>query len=195
MFKRPTAIGAAFVTAGLLGACVQQQTTEPAIVAETTETAASEKKVTLGPAISTVKPGASVTFSHNLKGTVDVGDNRSVTVTVNEGYPSGTLYLTASAESGVSVFGAEATSTRDMSDVTTHTWRIDFAADAEGVHYIDVAARVEMDDGFQESRAYAVRVQAGDWQSAQAKVKAESTTDVLPTGERAVIMPAEETTD
>lgn len=191
---KTTITGIAFASAGLLAACMQQQATEPAITAEATDAApAPVKEVKLGPEISTIKPGASVTFSHEAPGKLDVGDTGSVTLTVHEGYPSGTLHLQASGDTGLSVFGAEASTRRDMTDVTSHTWRIDFAAEADGVHYLNILARIEMAEGFQESRAYAVRVEVGDWQTAQAKVQAATALEMQADGERAVIMEAEET--
>lgn len=194
MRNRIGLLSATALTAGMLGACVQQQVGEPAVVAETSETApADDKAVKLGPAISTVKPGASVTFSHEVSGPLDAGDTGSVTLTVNEGYPVGILHLQATGDPGIAVFGAEASIQKDMSDVTTHSWRVDFEAETDGVHYINVMATVEMDGGLQASRAYAVRVEVGDWQSVQAKVQAASPVELQSDGEPAVILEAEET--
>jgi len=188
------AFGAVVISAGVLAACVQQQPADANVVAEVSETAAApSKEVKLGPAISTVKPGASVTFSHDLSGKVAAGENGAVTVTVNEGYPSGTLHLKATGDPGLSVFGAEVTAQKDMSLGTTHTWRLDYAAENDGLYYINVLAQVEMADGLQESRAYAIRVEVGDWQAAQAKVQAANPVEMQADGEPAVILEAEET--
>lgn len=177
-----------------VGACVQQQATDPVIAVDTNEVSSvPEKEVKLGPAIATVKPGASVTFSHEAPDKLQIGDNGVVILTVNEGYPVGTLHLQASADAGLAVFGAEASTTKDMAAGTSHSWRVDFAAEADGVHYINVLARVEVEDGFQESRAYAVRVEVGDWQAAQAKAQATGGVEIQADGEPAVILQAEET--
>ena len=101
--------------------------------------------------------------------------------------------MQATADAGLAVFGAEASTTKDMAAGTTHSWRVDFAAEADGVHYINVLARVEMEDGFQESRAYAVRVEVGDWQAAQAKAQATRAVEMQADGEPADILQAEET--
>ena len=77
--------------AALLGACAQQQTAEPAAADPVVDVAVSRSssKIKLAPPITTIKPGASVTFSHDPVGTIATGENGSVTLTVNEGYPAG----------------------------------------------------------------------------------------------------------
>ena len=91
------------------------------------------------------------------------------------------------------MFGAETSARMDMDAGTTHSWRLDYAAETDGVYYINISARAEMPDGYSESRAYAVRVQIGDWQDAQAKLDAVSDVQMLPSGEPAVILEADET--
>lgn len=183
--------------AASLGACVQQPAAEPPAPEPAADIAASApaSKVKLAPPITTVKPGASVTFSHDPVSSIAVGENGSVTLTVNEGYPEGVLHLDTSGDEGLAVFGPQTSARMDMAAGTSHTWRLDYAAERDGVYYINVSARAEMADGYSESRAYAVRVQVGDWQGAQAKVQAASDVQMLPTGEAAVILQAEETVD
>lgn len=160
---------------------------------EPTVTTAETKTVTLAPPITTVKPGASVTFSHTVAGPVLAGDNASVQVTVNEGYPAGTMTLEASSIPGLDVFGAGVTARKDMSVGTTHGWRIDFEAANDGVYYLPVLATVAPDGGLVSQRAYAVRIEVGDWKAVEAKVEAAKSLQALPTGEMAMIMQAEET--
>ncbi len=183
--------------AASLGACVQQPAAEPSAPEANTDIAAvaATSKVKLAPPITTVKPGASVTFSHDPVSSIEVGENGSVTLTINEGYPEGVLHLDASGDDGLAVFGAQSSARMDMAAGTSHTWRLDYAAERDGVYYINVSARAEMADGYSVSRAYAVRVQVGDWQNAQAKVQAAGDVQMLPTGEAAVILEAEETID
>ncbi|MEL6414700.1 MAG: hypothetical protein AAFQ15_07155 [Pseudomonadota bacterium] len=179
-------------TALLAAACAQQPVTDTAAV-DVTEVSAETpaKKVTLGPAISTVKPGASVTFSHPDVKTVAVGDNGSVEITVNEGYPSGTLTLEASGGDGLDVFGANRVVQLGMSDVTTHTWRVDFQPQSDGVHYINVQATARPEDGVFETRAYAVRINAGAW--VNAKAEAATPMEMLDNETPAVMLEAQET--
>lgn len=180
-----------FSAAILLAACAQQ-VSEPVQSAAATESTDAAKPVTLAPPITTIKPGASVTFSVDEAETIMVGENGSVTLTVNEGYPSGVLHLKASGGNGLSVFGAERVARMDMASGTSHQWRIDYSADADGVYLINILATAEL-DGFSEMRAHSIRVKVGNWQTAKAEADAARKTAILPDGERAVILPAEET--
>ncbi|MCR9196384.1 MAG: hypothetical protein NXH88_16725 [Hyphomonas sp.] len=184
------------VSAAILAACAQQQATDPAIieVSETSPTPSSNQ-VKLAPPMTTIKPGASVTFSLDEAKPIASGANGTVTLTVNEGYPSGVLYLKASGGSGLNVFGAERLAQKDMASGTSHTWRIDYAADADGVYLINILATAEPEPGFKEMRAHSVRVKIGDWQTAQAKSQAARKTQTLPDGERATILEAQETVE
>jgi len=196
MSVRTGLIGLAVSAAALLGACVQQQAADPAttdIAAESPATQAT--KVKLAPPITTIKPGASVTFSLDRAKPITVGENGAVTLTVNEGYPIGILHLKASGSPGLNVFGAQKVAQMDMSSGTSHTWRIDYSADADGLYFINILATAEPEAGFSEMRAHSVRVPIGDWQSAQAKVKAAQDMEMLPDGEPAVILEAQETTE
>ena len=186
MFKRHTCLSIGVVALGLgLFGCAQSA---PAEIADT-----SKSSVKLAPPITTVKPGASVTFSTPTIKPVELGENGSVIVTVNEGYPSGTLTLSAAGVEGLPVFGANRTMSVDMANVTTHEWRIDFQGEVDGVHYINILATAEPKGGLTETRAYAVRVEVGDWQDAQAKLSAEKAMEIMPSGEPAIILEAEET--
>lgn len=176
----------------LVAACAQQTGTDSAAV-EVTEVSADTpaKKVTLAPPITTVKPGASVTFSHPAVKTLAVGDNGAVEITVNEGYPSGTLTLEATGGEGLDVFGANRVAQLSMSDVTTHTWRLEFQPQTDGVHYINVQATARPEAGVFETRAYAVRVNAGEW--ASAKAQAAMPMEMLDNETPAVMLEAQET--
>ncbi|MCR9270582.1 MAG: hypothetical protein NXH72_11380 [Hyphomonadaceae bacterium] len=190
MFNRISLFGAAAATTlGLaLSACTQSAATDLELATERTETS-----VKLAPPITTVKPGASVTFSTPTVKPVEIGENGSVVVTVNEGYPSGTLILSATGATGLAVFGASRTMRVDMSNATTHEWRIDFQGETDGVHYINIMATAEPKGGLSETRAHAVRIEVGDWQTAQAKLKSEKDMQMMLSGEAAILLPAEET--
>lgn len=182
--------------AALVAACAQQQTIEPNVT-ELAEADASttSKQVKLAPPITTIKPGASVTFSLDEAKPIARGENGSITLTVNEGYPEGVLHLKASGGNGLNVFGAERLAQKDMSNGTSHAWRIDYSADVDGVYLINILATAEPEPGFTEMRAHSVRVKVGDWQTAQAKVQAARQTQTLPDGERATILEAQETVE
>ena len=186
-----TIFGLSAIAAALsMSACTQapEAAMEPVLADEN-----ASSKVALGPAVSTVKPGASVTFSDEVAGPVAAGENASVQVTVNEGYPNGVLTLEASSIPGLDVFGAGTTARMDMANGTTHSWRIDFEAANDGVYHLPILATAAPEGGLVQSRAYAVRIEVGDWQAASAKAEQAKPMMTLEDGATAIEMQAEET--
>jgi len=141
------------------------------------------------------KPGASLTFSHSVSGVLSAGDTAFVEIKVKDGYAGGTIVLEASSTPGVEVFGAGRRVVKDMATPGSHTWLVDFEVEADGVYYIPVLATVEPDSGMAESRAYAVRIEVGDWKTVQASKEAAKSLTAMASGEMAVILEAEETID
>ncbi|MEM7330040.1 MAG: hypothetical protein AAF437_14960 [Pseudomonadota bacterium] len=180
--------------AAILAACAAPASTDGAAEANAaTPSVASKPVAKLGPAISTIKPGASVSFSHETSGPVDVDGNGYVTITVNEGYPGGTLELVASANGGLEVVGPGAIQTVSMANGTTHSWRVDYRGLSDGVHYLNIAATANVSSDVGEMRGYAVRVEVGDWKPVEAAREAAKSMQEQASGEMAVIMEAEET--
>lgn len=89
------------------------------------------------------------------------------------------------------MFGANRVAQLSMSDVTTHTWRLEFQPQTDGVHYINVQATARPEAGVFETRAYAVRVNAGEW--ASAKAQAAMPMEMLDNETPAVMLEAQET--
>ncbi|MEL7110330.1 MAG: hypothetical protein AAGJ68_13360 [Pseudomonadota bacterium] len=139
------------------------------------------------------KPGASLTFSHSISGTLSAGDTSFVEIKVKDGYSGGEIVLEASSVPGVEVFGPGQRVVKDMAVAGPHTWLVDFEVEADGVYYIPVLATVEPSSGMVESRAYAVRLEVGDWKTVQAAKEATKSLSTMPTGEMAMILEAEET--
>jgi plastocyanin len=178
-----------------LGACGAATTADLSVQAEAdaAKPVIETTRVALGPAVSTIKPGASVRFSHETSGPVPVDGTGYVTITVNEGYPYGTLELVASANSGLEVRGTSASHVVNMADGTAHSWRVDYQGLTDGVHYLNVMAVAKPTADAGEMRAYAVRVEVGDWKAVQAERDAAKPMEALADGEMAIMMQAEET--
>lgn len=193
MMTRRTASMIAMTVALGVAACSQDQT--PAPLADTGTASIDPSPVKLQAPFTTVKPGASVTFTHDAVKPLEVGDRGSLVLSVHEGYPNGTLTLNARGAPGLAVYGAGTTMRANMADITTHAWRIDFEAERDGVHYIGITATVEPEGGLQQSRAYAVRVEVGDWQAEKAKALAAQQFEISETGEPTIVMTADEEID
>lgn len=176
----------------VLVACAAPATNEVSVQSGPTLAATNEKPAAkLGPAISTIKPGASVSFSHETSGPVQVGGNGYVTLTINEGYSAGVLSLAASSDDGLEVAGTSASTTMNMSDEGPHSWRVDFRGLADGVHNLNVMATA--DTG--ETRGYTIRIEVGDWKTVEDARKAAKPMQEQADGEMAIILEAEETVE
>lgn len=182
-----------------LAGCMQQKSGETAAVAEAADDAveaaafaAPAKQPKLAPEVQTVKPGASVTVTHELSGKTEAGQNGSAKISLYEGYPGGAMIVKATGSEGLDVFGAGATSRFDMASGTGHDFAVSYRAETDGVYYINLMATAEPEGGKTEIRAHSIRVEIGDWQSAEAS-KPKPDMEMLPDGQRAVIMEAEET--
>jgi len=185
-------LSVAGVLAGMgLAACVQQQAPEQVATLEQA-VEAPQKTVQLAASIQTIKPGASVSFSHDIAGATEAGENGSVAITLNEGYPIGTMNVEASGSKGLEVFGAESSMRLEMQGQTTHGMTVNYRAEQDGLYYLNLLATADPEEGVSESRAYSVRIEVGDWKAAEAKV-AKVLPEALESGEMAVMMEAEET--
>ena len=80
-----------------------------------------------------------------------------------------------------------------MSGRTTHTWRVDVAAEADGVHYLNLLAIAEPKGGEPQHRAHAMRVEVGNWKSVEDARQASKSFEATPSGETVVILEAQET--
>ncbi|MEM1035690.1 MAG: hypothetical protein AAGI14_02895 [Pseudomonadota bacterium] len=167
-----------------------QQASEPE-AQQVVDSETEKPPVRLGPPISTIKPGAGIVIESTLSDGVVAGGNGTATLSVLEPFSEGTLTLTSTGSEGLRVFGAETTARLDMSLEGPHTVRLSYAADADGVYYINTIATTES-NGIEESRAHAVRVEIGDWESAAEEQKSAQL-EVSADGETVVIMEAEET--
>lgn len=180
--------------AAALAACAAPASNDVSSDAPTQVADVAEKPAAkLGPAIATIKPGASVSFSHETSGPVDVDGTGYVIFTVNEGYPTGTLELVASAYEGLELFGPSATQIANMADGTTHTWRVDFTGLTDGVHYLRTRATAKPSSEAGLFRGYSVRIEVGDWKAVEAAREAAKPMEMQADGEMAIILEAEET--
>ena len=190
MHRLKKTLGALTATTLLLAGCSQTAVQDQQTVAETEK----EAPVKLGAPIKTVKPGAGIALNYELAGPVAVGENGSATLTLTELYPEGTLTVEAQGADGLEVFGSEASSRFDLASTDTHTMRVEYRAEADGVYYIGVMATVTTAEGQQETRAHSVRVEIGNWEAAEAKAE-KPQIEVSESGEAMVILEAEETTE
>lgn len=141
--------------------------------------------------VSTVKPGASLKFTHALRGTVSLDAPATVDITVDEKYSGGALWLQATGDDGLEVLSGSAPVRFDMYSVSQHKWSVRFSAHAEGVHYLNVFATVEPDGRSKSMRSYAVRVEVGGGAGGVQR-KSNGAVSQSADGEAVIILDAEE---
>ncbi|MEO0981723.1 MAG: hypothetical protein AAFX03_03620 [Pseudomonadota bacterium] len=180
-------IALAFSAAGLAAACTEPQSAE-------TKMAEHDHEHDHDHHGATVKPGASVTFSHEAPARVAVGETGTVTITVEEAYESGSLFLQASGDDGLTVIaGGDGSARYSMALQSTHEWTVTFSAEADGVYYLNVLATAEPDDRPSASRAYAARVVVGDPAVAVAARQKNGKPGLDAGGAPVVVLEADET--
>lgn len=160
--------------------------------AETANAEVPPKRVRLGSPITTIKPGAGVIINATTLDALQAGETGTALVSISEPFSEGTLVLTSSGSDGLTVFGAETTARLDMSFEGPHEVRLDYAAGIDGIYFINMVATTISADGNEDSRAHAIRVEVGDWETA-AKSSQGVAVEMSPDGESMIMMEAEET--
>ncbi|MEL7482120.1 MAG: hypothetical protein AAGJ29_11220, partial [Pseudomonadota bacterium] len=140
----------------------------------------------------TVKSGAAVSLKADLREPLVPGDSGAFEVTVREGYREGSLTLTARAGDGLSLLTTGDTATFDTSNGDTHAWTIYFDTETAGRYYIYVSAIAETPGG-RSTREFALPVQVGKASDVTPKSSSVDVVEDAATGERLVMMQAEET--
>ena len=149
----------------------------------------SHASVKMNGVLQTVKPGASISFSHEPVVPLAVGQNGSVKIDVEENYRTGVVNLIASASEGLDIFGPMVRSQVDMTGEQPYELRIDYRASQAGEYYINIFATTDVPDMPAEIRTYAVPVQVGE---VFERAKPGLVSHTLEDGTPAVLMAAEE---
>lgn len=144
----------------------------------------------------TVKPGANLSMSFELRSSVAAGETGTLDLRFREVYDRGRLTLVASSDSdGLDIYGPTSETTRDLSVPGPKDWNVLFTADKEGIHYINVLATVEIPGEPVVSRAFSARVEVGDTAAAIAARELDVDVVTQSDGRRVKILPAEEPQD
>ena len=135
-----------------------------------------------------LKPGAAVTYSHNLKSQLSAGTTTTFQLSLGESYEGGTLNVTLSTEGDISLFAASTQASFDMLSENKHDMDISVTANANGRHYINVVASAVNPSGQSQPRIFSIPVQVGPVTA----MKPDPNLKVLDTGEAIIEMTAQE---
>jgi len=134
------------------------------------------------------KPGASVSYSHNLKSQVSVGEAVTFTLRLSESYNQGQLIANLGSEGGIALFPSSTQASFDMSTGSGHKMDVFFTANSSGRHYINVQAQAIEASGQAQPRIFSIPVQVGP-ATAQ---KPNPNMKTLDNGQNVIEMEAEE---
>ena len=132
-----------------------------------------------------LKPGASVSYSHNLKPSLTAGETQTFQLILDEAYNSGWLDVNIAGEGAISLFTPADQLRIDMRDGDSHIIDLTVTANANGRHYINV--RAVTDQGV--PRIFGIAVQVGP----PIAQKPSANMTVMPNGETLILMDAQET--
>jgi len=135
-----------------------------------------------------VKPGASISYSHNLKSQLSAGETAVFKLTLGESYDEGQLTVNVTAEGDISLFASSTQARFDMASGTSHDMDISVTANTNGRHYINVDAWAESPSGESQPRIFSIPVQVGP----VTKQKPNAGLKTLENGENIIEMEAQE---
>lgn len=138
------------------------------------------------------KPSASLSISHKLRSSVAAGETGVVEIRVADRYDSGRLTLSASSDDGLDISLNSRSTSMDLASVGPQVWDIYFTAPADGVYHLTVLAVVAENGETAAARSVTFAVPVGDAPAAKKKASDAQTT-ATPSGERLILMEAEET--
>ena len=134
------------------------------------------------------KPGASVTYSYDLKSQFFASETVTFKLTLSESYKEGQLAVNLSTDGDIVLFPTSTQANFDMAIGTSHEMNISFTANANGRHYINVSALAVSPSGQSQPRIFSIPVQVGPV-TAQ---KPNPNMKTMPDGENIIEMEAQE---
>ena len=171
----------------LVGAACSGETAAP--VETTTAAALTKPSPYAAEHTHTVKPGANIEFRSELREELFPGDAGAVEITILEGYPGGTMTVTAAASDGIALFTTIDEATFDMSEGRAHDWTVFVDTEEAGRFYVNLVARVDTPIGT-FTRTYAAPVQVGPVDKSNAEA---APSQKNAAGQSVIMMQAEET--
>lgn len=135
-----------------------------------------------------LKPGAAVTYSHNLKSQFAIGETASFKLTLDEPYKAGQLSVGLTADGDLTLFPTSTQASFDMGEDGPHEMNVSFTANANGRHYINVEALAVNSSGQSRPRIFSIPVQVGAVTAQKPNVDMKTMED----GENMIEMEAQE---
>jgi len=175
---------------GLALACAQGCSSQQTVEAENQAPTVQDTKTVENYNAPYQKPGAAVTFTHTYKGHTELGVTDTFQVVMSERYESGTMSVSIRADEGLDVSADTLQAEFPMENSDNQVIDISVSAQASGKYYVNLLATVDDGTGQTMRRNYAIAIIVGD---ASAKPSPASGIEETESGEKIIIMPAQET--
>ena len=135
-----------------------------------------------------LKPGASISYEHDMPADITPGQTLNFQLTLNEAYESGSMSVDIRGEGDINIYPSSTSASFDMSEGTEHVMDISVTVGAEGRHYIHVQALANTGSGQAMPRIFSIPVQSGNPKALKPNVNLKTTAS----GKKMIIMEAQE---
>ena len=135
-----------------------------------------------------LKPGASISYTHNLPIDIDPGQTVVFQLRLNESYNSGTMTVDIKSEGDLQLFPSSAFGSFDMSTGRVHVMDVSVTVGSSGRHYLKVQAMADNGSGQPMPRIFSIPVQSGPVKA----LKPHSKMITTSSGQNIIVMEAEE---
>jgi len=135
-----------------------------------------------------MKPGASISYEHNLPADIEPGQTVVFQLTLDEGYNGGNMSVDIKGEGDIQIFPSSARANFDMSSGASHVMDVSVTVGSSGRHYLNVQALANTGQGQTMPRIFSIPVQSGPTKAMEPHEKMSKTTS----GENIIVMEAEE---
>ena len=150
-----------------------------------------------GDAHSYSTPEAAVRLEHDYDGRMEPDVAETLTLRFRHDYTAGSMRVMFYAHDGLELYNAEAPRALPLDAVQPLTLPIQLTAPSAGKYTLSIFATVESADGEEGAhRLFGLDIRAGDESEIASQARRSSKTQWVqetPSGERIIVMPAEET--
>ena len=135
-----------------------------------------------------MKPGAAISYEHNLPADIEPGQTVVFQLILNESYDSGNMSVNIASSGDAQVFPTSSYANFDMSTGRQHVMDVSVTVNANGRHYLNVRAEANDGSGQSMPRIFSIPVQSGPVKKMAPHSKMTKTSN----GENIIVMEADE---
>ena len=135
-----------------------------------------------------LKPGAGISYEHNLPKNIDPGQTVVFQLTLDESYATGNMTVDIRGQGDIRVFPSSTYRQFDMSSGREHVMDVSVTVGSAGRHYLNITAMANQGYGQAIPRVFSIPVKSGTVPAMKPHNKMITTAS----GENIIVMQAEE---